>query len=148
VSSSSLPPRTVANEPLVAAIKAIVALARAGDLDTAYDGYRALFGDPSFSRYDPQDRRRALRLVVHAREVPTPPTRAMVAAHRAAIAPLEELVAQHGEPADYEMLGMCHVVVTDEAKAGEVFRAGLAIERQRDLQSDLCGAFMRRISML
>jgi hypothetical protein len=142
------PPRSGVNEALVAAIKAIVANARAGDLDAAYGGYRELFSSPAFRGYEPLDRRQALRLMVHAKGVPEPPTPAMVEALRAGIAPLAELVAQYHEPVDYEMLGMCQVAVGDEKGAGESFRAGLAIERERSLQSDLCGAFMRRISML
>ena len=72
----------------------------------------------------------------------------IVEAHRAAIAPLTQLVAKHKEPADYEMLGMCQVAVGDEASAGTMFREGLTIERERNAQSDLCGALMKRVSML
>jgi hypothetical protein len=136
------------NEALVASIKAVVARARAGDIDGAYAGYCELFESEAFRGYVPQDRRQALRLMVHAKGVPDPPTPAMVKAHAAAIAPLRELVSQLGEPLDYEMLGICQVAVGDEAAAGETFRAGLAIERDRNLQSDLCGALMKRISML
>ena len=136
------------NEALLSAVKSIVASARAGSLDEAYAGYRQLFASPAFTGYDAHDQRQALRLMVHAKGVPHTPTPAMVEAHRAAIAPLTALVAKHKEPADYEMLGMCQVVVGEEAAAGEVFRAGLAIERERSAQSDLCGAFMKRISML
>jgi hypothetical protein len=46
------------------------------------------------------------------------------------------------------MLGMCHVVIGNEAGAGAVFRAALAIERERNAQSDLCGSLMKRVSML
>ena len=119
-----------------------------GDLDAAYAGYRALFASPAFVGYEPQDQRQALRLMVHAKGAPPKPTPAMVEAHRAALEPLRKLVAAHGEPADYEMLGMCHLMLGDEAGAASTFRAGLAIERERNAQSDLCGAFMRRISML
>jgi hypothetical protein len=147
-SGSSLPPRSGANETLVAAVKAIVASARAGRLDEAYAGYRELFGSPAFHEYDLQGRRQALRLMVHAKGVPDPPTPSMVEAHRVAIAPLAQLVKQYGEPADYEMLGICQAAVGDEKGAGESFREGLAIERTRNVQSDLCGALMKRISML
>jgi len=133
---------------LVVAIKAIVASARTGDLDAAYAGYRALFSSPAFCTSDAHDKRPALRLMVHAKGVPDPPTAAMVAAHREAIARLTELVSQFGEPADHEMLGMCHVVAGDEKRAAEVFRAGLTIERERNAQSDLCGTLMKRVSML
>ncbi len=136
------------NEALVASIKSIVASAREGNLEAAYGGYRELFSSGAFRGYAPQDRRQALRLMVHAKGVPDPPTPPMVEAHRAAIEPLAELVAQHGEPVDYEMLGMCQAAIGDEENAGQTFRAGLAIERERNLQSDLCGALMKRISML
>jgi hypothetical protein len=147
-SPSSFPPRSGANEALVATIKSIVASAREGNLETAYAGYRDLFGSEAFRGYHQLDRRQALRLMVHAKGVPDPPTPAMIDAHRAAIEPLSQLASELGEPADYEMLGMCQVVAGDEAGAGQSFRAGLAIERERNLQSDLCGALMKRISML
>jgi hypothetical protein len=136
------------NETLVSTVKAIVSNARAGKLEEAYAGYRALFSSSDFRSYEPSERRQALRLMVHAKGVPDPPTSAMVEAHRAALEPLTELVSQDGDPADYEMLGMCHVAVGNEQGAGAVFRAGLAIERERNAQSDLCGALMKRISML
>jgi hypothetical protein len=137
-----------ANEALVATIKTIVASARAGDLESAYAGYRELFTSEAFRGYVLQDRRQALRLMVHAKGVPDPPTPAMVEAHRSAVEPLSTLVSETGEPADYEMLGMCQAVAGEEAAAGQSFRAGLTIERERNLQSDLCGALMKRISML
>jgi hypothetical protein len=133
---------------LVAAVKAIVASARAGDLDAAYGGYRALFSGAAFASFDSHEKRQALRLMIHAKGVPDPPTAAMVEAHRAALSQLAQLVKLEGEPADYEMLGMCHVTTGDEKTAAEVFRAGLAIERERNAQSDLCGALMKRVSML
>ena len=138
----------MANEALVSVVKSIVADARAGKLDAAYSGYQKLFASPSFAGYEAHDQRQALKLMIHAKGMPDPPTPAMVEAHRAAIGALTELVSRHDEPADFEMLGMCHVAVGNEAGAGTVFRAGLAIERERNAQSDLCGAFMKRISML
>jgi hypothetical protein len=147
-SGSTFPPRSGVNETLVATIKAIVANARSGNLDAAYAGYRDLFGSVEFRAYEPQDRRQALRLMIHAKGVPDPPTPVMVEALRMAIEPLAELSSQFREPVDYEMLGMCQVALGDEKGAGESFRAGLAIERERNLQSDLCGALMKRISML
>jgi hypothetical protein len=138
----------MANEALVSAVKGIVANARAGNLDVAYQGYRELFSSAAFRTYEAAERRQALRLMVHAKGVPDPASPAMVEAHRAAIEPLTELVSAHGEPADYEMLGMCHVVLGTEAGAGSVFRAALAIERDRSPGSDLCGALMKRVSML
>ena len=71
-----------------------------------------------------------------------------IEAHRAAIAPLTELVSAHGEPGDHEMLGICHLAVGNEESASAIFKAGLAIERERSPQSDLCGTLMKRVSML
>jgi hypothetical protein len=138
----------MADQALVDALKAIAASARSGEADKAYTGYRELFASGVFRGYAPNDQRQALRLMIHAKGVPDPPTPEMIEAHRAAIEPLTELVSSQGEPSDFEMLGMCHVAVGNEQGAGEVFRAGLAIERERNVQSDLCGAFMKRISML
>jgi hypothetical protein len=138
----------MAEQGLVDAVKAIVSSARAGDRSRAYAGYKALFAGEAFRRYPANDRRQALRLMIHAKGVPNPPTPEMVEAHRAAIEPLTELVSSLGDPADYEMLGMCHVAIGNEQGAGVVFRAALAIEREHNAQSDLCGALMKRVSML
>ncbi|HMV83524.1 MAG TPA: hypothetical protein PLD20_25790 [Blastocatellia bacterium] len=138
----------MANEALVQEIKKIVSLARSGNLDEAYSGYRNLFASPAFMTYRPEEQRQALRLMIYAKGVPSQPTPAMVEAHRAAVAPLTQLVEQYREPADHEMLGMCEVILGNEEAAGAIFRAGLAIERQINPQSDLCGALMKRISLL
>jgi hypothetical protein len=138
----------MANEELVQAVKKIHNLARAGDVEGAYVAYRALFSNPAFMSYRPEDQRQALRLMVHAKGLPNHPTPAMLEAHRAALGPLTELVSVHREPSDHEMLGICHVMLGNEQSATAIFRAGLAIERERSPQSDLCGAFMKRISLL
>jgi hypothetical protein len=57
-------------------------------------------------------------------------------------------VANHNEPADYELLGVCHVVLGNEESASNIFKAALAIERERDAASPLCGSLMKRVSML
>ena len=138
----------MANEKLVQSIKALVALAKDGDMDGVYRGYRDLFADSAFVGYRAEDQRQALRLMVTMKGVPDPPTAAMIDAHRAAITPLRQIVEVHREPKDHELLGMCHVVVGDEAAAMGVFKAGLALERERNPQSDLCGVLMKRVSML
>jgi hypothetical protein len=138
----------MANEALLTAVKSIIAAARAGRLDDAYVGYRDLFGSAAFATYHAHDQSQAMRLMVHAKGLPRPLPAAIVDAHRAAGRILTDLVAKYNEPADYEMLGMCQIVLGDEESASAVFRAGLTLERQRNAQSDLCGAFMRRISML
>jgi hypothetical protein len=138
----------MANEILGEAIKKILALARSGNIDDAYVAYRDLFSDPGFLSYRPEDQRQALQLMIHAKGMPTNPTPTMIEAHRAAIAPLTELVSVHREPGDHELLGMCHLMVGDVESAGKTFRAGLAIERERNPQSDLCGALTKRIASL
>jgi hypothetical protein len=138
----------VANEALVRSIKEIIGRAKNGDADGAYDGYRELFASADFAGYRVEDQRQALQLMVRMKGAPKPPTRAMTKAHSAASALLTGIVATHGEPSDHELLGICHVVLGDEASASTVFKAGLAIERVRDPQSKLCGALMKRVSMV
>jgi len=138
----------VANEALVSAIKDIIGRAKSGDADGSYNGYRDLFASPEFSTYRPTDQRQALKVMVLSKGAPTPPTAAMIEAHRAAVAPLTELVSSLGDPQDYELLGICHVVLGSEESASTIFKAGLAIERERNPQSDLCGTLMKRVSML
>jgi hypothetical protein len=138
----------MASEELVSAVKKIVTLGKSGKLDEAYDGYRDLFASAAFAGYEPSDQRQALRLMVLAKAAPSTRTPQMVEAHRAAVPVLTNLVAAHGDPADHELLGICHVVLGDEETASTVFRQGLTIERERNPQSDLCGALMKRVSLL
>jgi hypothetical protein len=138
----------MANEELVSAVKKIVGLSRSGDLDAAYLAYRDLFAKAEFAAYRPEDQRQALRLMVLAKGAPHKPTAAMVDAHRAAVAPLTELVSVHRDPGDHEMLGVCHVVLGNEESAARIFRTGLELERARNAGSDLCGSLMKRISFL
>lgn len=138
----------MSKEALLATIKRIHSLARSGNLDEAYAGYRELFAGPEFGQNRPDDQRQVLRLMIMAKGVPDKPTEAMLEAHRAAVQPLTELVSIHGEPADFELLGICHVLLGNTESADRIFRAGLTIERERNAGSDLCGAFMKRISLL
>jgi hypothetical protein len=138
----------MANEELVSSVKRIVMLARGGDLDAAYQGYRDLFASPVFPTYRPEDQRQALRLMILAKNTPQKPTEPMIDAHRAAVPALTELVSVYQEPGDHEMLGICHVRLGNEESAAVIFRAGLALERERNASSDLCGELMKRISML
>lgn len=138
----------MSKEELVAAVKRIVTVARSGDLDGAYEGYRDLFSGPGFVAERPEDQRQALRLMVLAKNLPHKPTAAMIDAHRAAVPALTELVSVHQEPADHEMLGVCHLILGNADSASTIFRAGLALERERNPSSDLCGELMKRISMI
>ena len=135
-------------EELVQKVKGVMALWKDGKFDEAYQAFGALFADAGFSKNRPEDQRQALKLMVHARNAPPKATPACTEAHRAAVAPLTELVSSHGEPADYEMLGMCHEMIGNAESASNMYRAGLKIERERSPSSDLCGALMRRVSLI
>lgn len=136
----------MANETLVAAVKSILTLAKTGRSDEAYAGYAQLFGDPAFTGYRPEDQRQALKLMVLAKGLPVNPPPPMVTAFKRALGPLQALVAAHQEPVDYEMVGVCQIVLGDERAARTSFQAGLDLERQRDPQSDLCGTLMKRVA--
>ena len=138
----------MANEQLVQAVKRIVTLAKAGSLDDAYAGYRELFSSPAFLSYRPEDQRQALKLMILAKGAPRERSSAMIEAHRSALPALNELVAAYQDAGDYEMLGVCHVILGNEEGAGAIFRAALAIERERNAGSDLCGSLMKRVSEL
>lgn len=135
-------------EELVQSVKRIMALVRAEKHDEAFAGYLELFSKPDFLQLRPDDQRQALRLMVHAKMQGRVPSKAMIAAHRSAVLPLTELVSIYDEPGDYEMLGMCHLLLGNVESASRMYRAGLAIERSRNPQSDLCGTLMRRVSEL
>ncbi|MBK9000520.1 MAG: hypothetical protein IPM35_32775 [Myxococcales bacterium] len=132
---------------LVARVKEAVTLARSGDADGANDAYRALFELPEFRANRPEDQRQALKLLILAKHS-GPKSEKLIEAHRSAIAPLTDLVSQHAEPQDYELLGICHLVTGDETTSAELFRQGLTLERARDTGSDLCGRLMTRVSSL
>ena len=136
----------MANEALVTTIKSILALTRTGKMDEAYEAYRQLFASPEFSTYRPEDQRQALRLMVLVKRAK--PTPALLEAHRVALGPLTELVSAHADAGDHELLGVCHVVLGNEDSARAIFRTGLAIERETNGTSDLCGSLLTRISAL
>ena len=138
----------MANEALVESVKGIMARAKEGGVDAGYQGYRDLFASEAFARYRVEDQRQALKLMVLMKGAPNPPSEAMIEAHKTILALLKEMVSTYSEPADHELLGICHVVLGDEPAASVVFRAGLALERERDPQSKLCGTLMRRVSMV
>jgi hypothetical protein len=135
-------------DDLVKSVKAAVAFARDQKLDEAYATYRDLFSDEGFLALRPEDQRQALKLMVHAKVQVRQPTPMMIEAHRAALMPLTELVSVHGEPADHELLGTAHALLGNTQSADRIYRAGLAIERERNPSSDLCGELMKKISLL
>lgn len=137
----------MSKEFLVSSVKQIMAVARAGDTEASFDGYRELYADPRFLQNKPEDQRQALRLFVLAKRHGKQSEK-VVEAHRAAIPSLTELVSTYGEPEDYEMLGICHLMIGNDQAAGNMFREGLTLERERNAASDLCGRLMTRLSAI
>lgn len=139
----------MSKEALVSAVKQIVSQAREGDVEGSLEGYKRLFSSPEFAANKPEDQRQALKLLVlQKRAGNAQPSASLVEAHRAAIAPLTELVSSHNEPEDYEMLGLCHLVAGNEEAASNLFRQGLTLERERNPASDLCGRLMTRVASI
>ncbi len=137
----------MSKEALVGAVKEIVTLARSGDAEASFDGYKSLFERPDFSDNRPEDQRQALKLLVLAKRTGAKSEK-LIEAHRSAIAPLTDLVSRHNEPEDYEMLGICHLTIGNEKAAANMFQEGLTLERARNAGSDLCGRLMTRVSSL
>ena len=136
----------MANEVFVAQVKQILGLAKSGKADEAYSGWTALLSSPTFGEYSIGDRRQALKILVNAKIPPTNPAKNVVDAHRAASAVLAKMVEEGNEPADHELLGICYVFMGDEARASDVFRKGLTLERARDAGSPLCGSLMKWVA--
>lgn len=134
------------NPVLIARIKEIIGLAKRGKVPEAYGEYAALFTSQSFLACSIDDRRATIKLVVSAKVPPNNPAPHVVGAYRAAMRALEEAIGAAAEPADFELLGICCMVVGDEKRAGDLFRTGLRLERARNPQSDLCGSLMKWVA--
>jgi hypothetical protein len=137
----------MSKEALVAAVKQINTLQASGDADKATEAYRALFSAPWFSANKPEHQRQALKMMILVKRIGQPGP-AVIEAHRAAIPALTELVSTLNEPEDYEMLGICHLLIGNEQAAANMFRQGLTLERARNAASDLCGRLMTRVSSI
>ena len=137
----------MSKEALVGAFKQIVAQARGGDVDGSYDSYGKLFAASDFSANRPEDQRTVLRHLILAKRTGAPSPR-LVEAHRAAIPALTELVSTLNEPEDYEMLGLCHLMIGNDQAASNMFRQGLTLERAKNPASDLCGRLMTRVAAI
>lgn len=137
-------------DELVAAMKTIVALTREQKWDEAYGAYGKLVGRPDFIELKPDDQRKVLELMVlqNSKQLPNKLSPVILDAHRAALPALTELVSNYGEPADHELLGLAHQRLGNEEAASNIYKAGLAIERQRNAASDLCGRLMNRMAAL
>lgn len=137
----------MSKDALVAAVKQIMSQSRGGDVEGSYDGYMKLFSSPEFAANRPEDQRQALKLLILAKRHGQPSDK-LVEAHRAAIPSLTELVSTLEEPEDYEMLGICHLLIGNEQAASNMFRQGLTLERARNPASDLCGRLMTRVAAI
>jgi len=136
----------MATEALVAQVKQFVALAKSGKPDDAYKGYAALFRSAEFRTYPMEEQRQAIKLVANIKVAPSRPTPAQLDAFRAAMEPLSEILGALGVAEDFQWLGICCMVTGDEKRAGELFRTGLKLERDRNPQSDLCGSLMKWVA--
>lgn len=132
------------NEQLVAALKKALALAKKGDLAEAYREYESLFSGEMFVSARPEDQRQAMRLMLT--KMPTPRTGPMIDAAAAAIVRLQHLVEEHKDPLDYELLGMGYEIIEDADGAQRAYADGLAIERARSPESELCGRLSSRVT--
>lgn len=137
----------MSKEALVNEFKQIVAQARGGDVDGSYDSYGKLFAAPVFTSNRPEDQRTVLRHLILAKRSGAAPPR-LVEAHRAAIPALTELVSTLNEPEDYELLGLCHLMIGNDQAASNMFRQGLTLERAKNPASDLCGRLMTRVAAI
>ncbi len=138
----------MATEALVKRVKEILGLAKTGKVDDAYNAYAELFVSAEFRSYPMDEQRHAIKLVVNAKVPPSKTTPAQVAAYRAAMTPLQEMLGAMGDPHDFELLGICNVVIGEEKTAAELFRTGLRLERERNPQSDLCGSLMKWVAAM
>jgi tetratricopeptide (TPR) repeat protein len=136
-------------EELVAEAKRLALLIKQGRVDEAYEGFSAVYANPAFGSFNADDQRQILRFMVlgkrpelHRSVLPA----SIVEAHRGALATLNELVSTLNDPADYELLGLAFQRIGNDAAAANIFREGLRMERERNPQSDLCGALMSRLS--
>ena len=136
----------MATPALVAEVKRIVGLAKAGSVEDAFKAYASLFRSPEFRGYPMEEQRSVLKLVANIKVPPSRPTAPQIDAFRAAIDPLTEILGALGESEDFQWLGICHLVTGDEKRAAELFRTGLKLERDKNPQSDLCGSLMKWVA--
>ncbi len=116
--------------PLAKAVKRILSLAKEGKSNDAFKGYADLFRDEIFLVAKLDDQRQALRIMIHGKRPPT--TDAVRDAHKSAADALADLVKQHNDAADYEMLGICQTVLEMKDAASATFAAAAAIEAEHN----------------
>ncbi|MFO0667324.1 MAG: hypothetical protein U0174_25460 [Polyangiaceae bacterium] len=142
-------PESIAARPdsLKATMRRIIALGKSGDADAAYREYANLFMGATFADNKIEDQRLSLRLLVLGK-TPTQASDALLEAFKAALPRLSALVAISKEPGDYEMLGVCNVLLKNTDDARTAFTTGLELEKQKSTTSDLFGNLTRRLGEL
>lgn len=150
MASDVLTSPAMTKEELVATIKEILPLTRQMKWDEAFAKYRDLVSRPDFLELKPEDQRKVLEMMVlqPAKQLPNKLSEVILDAHRAALPALTELVSNYSEPADHELLGLAHQRLGNEEAASNIYKAGLALERQKNAASDLCGRLMNRMAAL
>ena len=137
----------MATEALVARIKQILALAKAGNVDEAYKAYAQLYPQrrvPDVSDGGAAQGDQARR----QHQDPAEPGHALAdrrvqGRDRAAAARSSAARARRRTSSGSASASM---VAGNEKEAGELFRTGLKIERDRNPQSDLCGSLMKWVA--
>jgi hypothetical protein len=140
-------PRASTTDAVNASVQDIQGLTSRGEHEIAYESFAQLYSSEAFGASRPETQRSALRLMVKAAP-PSPLPDSARRAHRAALERLNVLVSAHDDPADYELLGICQLVLEETAAASATFASGLALERKRDPGSELCENLMRRVGAL
>jgi hypothetical protein len=124
------------NEALVSALKNIVGLTKKGQVDDAYREYAKLFAGALFSDARPEDQRQALKLMT-AGKLQQPSGEPVRDAYRAALVRALDLARRAGDPADYEIVGLCHYALDEKDPAREAWKKALDIERGKNSQPEL-----------
>jgi hypothetical protein len=115
--------------------------------DEAYRAFESLYASERFPTFRVEDQRQALKIMV-LRTPPSPAPEAVVDAYLQAITHLQRLVESSGDAGDFEMLGLSHLVIDDTETASKMFQQGLAIEREKNPSSELCGRLMKHVSSI
>jgi hypothetical protein len=134
----SPPPSAGAEKATIAlGLKRILELGKAGQLEDAFSECAALLDSTGFADHSPTEQRQALRLLF-VLDKPGAPSDVVRRAQRSGRRRASDLVARLGDPADYELLGLCQAVLDEPAAAAQSFKKGLELERSRNPNSDLC----------
>jgi hypothetical protein len=130
---------------LAPSLKKALELGKLGQLSEAFLECALVLEGAAFPGHPPMEQRHALRLLF-VLERPTAPSDAVRRAQRAGKRRASALVEQFGDPADYELLGLCQAALEEPTAAAESFKKGLELERARNPNSDLCARLTKHAS--